>query len=145
MTPGIPGTGIGGLFYMLSAAALPLREGYHRMWRGVAAARWRVIAMQQLLAAGILGGMWTTGWLLGVLLSTARTHFVAGPATASHNVWRTATFALSFATLILVVCTVELMGVWARRRARRRERLASAQPTPIARAPRRVAAGGSRG
>ncbi|HKE92364.1 MAG TPA: tetratricopeptide repeat protein [Gemmatimonadales bacterium] len=145
MTPGIPGTGIGGLFYMLSAAALPLREGYRRLWSGVAAARWRVIAMQQLLAAGILGGMWTTGWLLGVLLSSARTHLVAGPVPASHNVWRTATFALSFATLIMVVCTVELMGFLARLRARRRERLASTQPTPIARAPRRIAAGGSRG
>jgi Flp pilus assembly protein TadD len=147
MTPGIPGTGIGGLFYMLSAAALPLREAYRRVWKGgVAAARWRVIALQQLLAAGILGGMWTTGWLLGVLLSTARTHIVAGPATTSHNVWRTATFALSLATLIVVVCTVELMGLWAGRRTRRAARLEGGKHlTPIERAPRRVAAGGSRG
>src|SRR5712692_11000497 len=119
MTPGIPGTGIGGLFYLLSTAALPLREVYRRLRNGVAAARWRVIALQQLLAAGILAGMWTTGWLLGVLLSTPRAHImIAGTATASHNVWRTATFALSFATLAMVVCTVELLGLWHRRRIR---------------------------
>ena len=146
MTPGIPGTGIGGLFYLLSAAALPLREGYRRVWTGVAAARWRVIALQQLLAAGILGGMWTTGWLLGVLLGTARTHLVAAPATVSHNVWRTAAFALSLATLVVVVSTVELMGLWVRRRARRAARLESGtQPTPIEQAPRRIAVGGGRG
>jgi tetratricopeptide (TPR) repeat protein len=146
VTPGIPGTGIGGLFYMLSAAALPLREGYRRMWKGGAAARWRVIGLQQLLAAGILGGMWTTGWLLGVLFGTARIHIVSGPATVSHNVWRTATFALSLATLIAVVCTVELMGLWVRQRARRAARLeAGTQPTPIEQAPRRIAVAGGRG
>ncbi len=145
MTPGIPGTGIGGLFYLLSAAALPLREAYRRVWKGVATARWRVIALQQLLAAGILGGMWTTGWLVGELLSTARTRIVAGPSAASHNVWRTATFALSLATLIVVVCTVELIGLWVRRRARRLAPPEMAQPTPMVRVPRRIAAAGGRG
>jgi tetratricopeptide (TPR) repeat protein len=146
MTPGIPGTGIGGLFYILSAAALPLREGYRRAWTGVAAARWRVIALQQLLAAGILGGMWTTGWLLGVLLGTARTHIVAGPVTVSHNVWRTAAFALSLATLLAVVCTVELMGWWVRQRARRAALLEpGTNATPIEQAPRRIAVAGGRG
>ncbi|HEY6225144.1 MAG TPA: hypothetical protein VIW26_15265, partial [Gemmatimonadales bacterium] len=140
MTPGIPGTGIGGLFYMLSAASLPLREGYRRVWKGTAAAPWRVIAMQQLLAAGIIGGMWTTGWLLGILFSTARAHFVAGPATPSHNVWRTATFVVSLATLGAVLCTVELMGMWHRRRTRLAAVLErEASPTPIERAPRRAA------
>jgi tetratricopeptide (TPR) repeat protein len=146
MTPGIPGTGIGGLFYMLSAAALPLREGYRRVWKGVAGARWRVIALQQVLAAGILGGMWTTGWLLGVLVGTAHAHIVVGAATVSHNVWRTAAFALSLATLIAVVCTVELMGLWFRHRARRAARLEPAtQPTPIEEAPRRIAVAAGRG
>ena len=146
MTPGIPGTGIGGLFYLLSAAALPLREGYRRVWKGVATARWRVIALQQLLAAGILGGMWTTGWLLGVLVGTAHTHIVAGPAPVSHNVWRTAAFALSLATLLAVVRTVELMGLWVRRRTRRAARLQpGTHPTPIEQAPRRIAAAGGRG
>jgi len=102
--------------------------------------------LQQLLAAGILGGMWTTGWLLGVLLSTARTHLGAGPATVSHNVWRTATFAVSLATLILVVCTVELVSLWVRQGARRAARLVpGTNPTPIEQAPRRIAVAGGRG
>lgn len=146
MTPGIPGTGIGGLFYMLSAASLPLREGYRRVWKGAPAVRWRVIALQQVLAAGILGGMWTTGWLLGVLFSTAHAHFAAGPAGTSHNVWRTATFAVSLATLMAVLGTVELMRLWYRRRdglAARLER--GTPPTPIARPRRRIAAAGARG
>jgi tetratricopeptide (TPR) repeat protein len=146
MTPGIPGTGIGGLFYLLSTVALPLREAYRRLRSGVAAVRWRVIALQQLLAAGILAGMWTTGWLLGVLFSPTRTQVVAGTATASHNMWRTATFALSFATLTLVLCTVELLKLWHCRRTRLAERLdQSTHPTPLPHPRRRVAAGGGRG
>lgn len=146
MTPGIPGTGIGGLFYLLSTAALPLREAYRRLRNGVAAARWRVIALQQLLAAGILAGMWTTGWLLGVVLSTARAHLVVGPAAASHNVWRTAMFALAFATLTMVVCTVELLALWYRWRIRPAARLdQGTPPTPLRHPRRRIAAGGGRG
>ena len=146
MTPGIPGTGIGGLFYLLSTAALPVREAYRRLRHGVAAARWRVIALQQVLAAGILAGMWTTGWLLGVLLSTARAHFIVGTATASHNVWRAVTFAISFATLAMVVCTVELLALWYRRRTRLAARLdRGTLPTPLAHPRRRIAAGGGRG
>jgi tetratricopeptide (TPR) repeat protein len=139
MTPGIPGTGIGGLFYMFSALALPLREGYRRVSRGVAAVRWRVIALQQLLAGGILGGMWTTGWLLGLLVSTARAHFITTTATPAHNVWRTATFALCLATLIFVLASVELMGLWYRHRQGRRTRLTKEIERVPARAPRRVA------
>ncbi len=147
MTPGIPGTGIGGLFYLLSTVALPLREALRRLRRRAATARWSVIALQQLLAAGILGGMWTTGWLLGILVSTARQPIPgAAAATVSHNMWRTATFALSFATLTLVICTVELLALWRRRRARLAARLdQGTPPMPIERAPRRVAAGAGRG
>ncbi len=147
MTPGIPGTGIGGLFYLLSTVALPLREAYRRLRNGAPAARWRVIALQQLLAGGILAGMWTTGWLLGVLFSTARAHImIAGTATASHNVWRTATFALSLATLTMVVCTVELLGLWHRRRIRLAARLdQGTPPTPLLHPRRRLAVGGGRG
>jgi tetratricopeptide (TPR) repeat protein len=145
MTPGIPGTGIGGLFYMFSAMALPLREAYRRLSHGVAAARWRVIGLQQLLAAGILGGIWTTGWLLGLVVSTARAHWVIGTATPAHNVWRTATFALSFATLTIVISTVELMGLWYRRRTRLAKLLEQgSSPTPIEQSRRRVAVGGGR-
>lgn len=147
MTPGIPGTGIGGLFYMLSTAALPLREAFRRVRRGAATARWSVIALQQFLAAGILGGMWTTGWLLGILFNTARHPLLgAGTATVSHNMWRTATFALSLATLTLVLSTVEIVGLVCRRRARVAAELdQGTAATPIQRPSRRAAAGGARG
>lgn len=145
MTPGIPGTGIGGLFYMFSAAALPLREAVRRLRGDVGASRWRDIALQQVLAAGILGGMWTTGWLLGVLFDTARRPVLgAAAATVSHNMWRTTTFEISLTTLAVILCTVELVGFWHRRRGRRdATRVRATLPTPIHGARRRVVAGSS--
>lgn len=146
MTPGIPGTGIGGLFYMLSTAALPLRELLRRA-RGRAVVRWPVIAAQQLMAAGILAGIWTTGWLLGVLVGSARAHVIAGSTSAipAHNMWRVATFALSLITLILVVGAVELAGLWQRHRSHRAAPREEVLPARVLRRKRRIAAGGARG
>src|SRR5438128_8466396 len=65
---GLPGTGIGGIFYLASALAMPLREAYRRV-RGRARGDWRVVAAQLAIAGGILGAMWLTGRLLGLALT----------------------------------------------------------------------------
>src|SRR5438876_10222832 len=68
MNVGMPGTGIGGMFYLVSALATPLSEAYRRVRGGVTGAGtggWRPVAGQTALAGAILAGMWATGWLLG--------------------------------------------------------------------------------
>lgn len=107
MIVGVPGTGIGGLFYLLSALALPLRR----------VVRWRVALAQGVMAGGILAGMWATGLLLGALLGTvARAHAPPGLVSHSGNLLLTATFVLSFGTLIVVLLGVELLRVLLRPR-----------------------------
>lgn len=68
MAAGMPGAGIGGIFYILSALLMPFRE-LARMARGDAgagsAARWRAIALQVSLALGIVAALWLTGVALG--------------------------------------------------------------------------------
>lgn len=66
MTVGVPGTGIGGLFYLASALLLPVRGVIRRM-RG-AAVSWRGIIRPAGLGFGVLLGIWGTGWLLGLLV-----------------------------------------------------------------------------
>ena len=64
MTAGIPGTGIGGLYYVLLALWMPFREiGLTLRGRGDRA-RWRRIARQSFMACGILAVLWGEAWLL---------------------------------------------------------------------------------
>ena len=71
MVAGIPGAGIGGLFYLLSAFSLPFRL-VRRRWRGerrpvAGDGTWRQVGM----ALGIVGGIWLTGWMLGLIVMLA--------------------------------------------------------------------------
>jgi tetratricopeptide (TPR) repeat protein len=146
MTVGMPGTGIGGMFYLLSALAMPLSEAY-RWLRGHASGGWRVVAAQTSLAAGILAGMWVTGWLLGLTLRAVHvvTRLAAGPH--AGNALRTAALVLSFGTLAGVLCGVELLRLWIRRPARDPLALELSDARSPGAAPptrRRAAAGGAR-
>lgn len=60
MIVGLPGTGIGGLFYLLMSFYMPVHELY-MLCRGRSSwARWRYIALNLSLVAGILASLWAT-------------------------------------------------------------------------------------
>ena len=116
MNAGLPGTGIGGIFYLASALAMPLREAYRRV-RGRSPGRgnWRVVAAQLAIAGGILAAMWVTGWLLGHALAAARPIAGLGTSLPSGNVLRIASVALALGTLAGVLAGVELLRLWVHR------------------------------
>ena len=116
MIAGLPGTGIGGIFYLASALAMPLREAYRRV-RGRSPGRgnWRVVAAQLAIAGGILGAMWVTGWLLGHALAAARPIARLGTSLPSGNVLRIASVTLALGTLAGVLAGVELLRLWVHR------------------------------
>jgi len=105
---GLPGTGIGGIFYLASALAMPLREAYRRV-RGRAAGNRRVVAAQLAIAGGILGAMWVTGRLLGLALAAARPIARLGTSLPPSNVLRIASITLALGTLAGVLVGVELL------------------------------------
>ena len=108
MNAGLPGTGIGGIFYLASALAMPLREAYRRV-RGRAAGNRRVVAAQLAIAGGILGAMWVTGRLLGLALAAARPIARLGTSLPPSNVLRIASITLALGTLASVLVGVELL------------------------------------
>jgi len=64
MTPWLPGTGIGGLFYLLLVLFMPLREAL-RVLRGCGDVRAGAPFGGKLaLAGGILAALWLEGWVL---------------------------------------------------------------------------------
>jgi len=143
MIVGLPGTGIGGLFYLLSALALPLRQAVRRVRDRASSVTWRVVAGQTAIAGGVLAGMWVTGLLLGVLLGVARSHTAPGVGTHSGNLLRTATLVLSFGTLAAVLLGVELLRLWVHRRRPRETPLEQCAPETLQPSECRVAVAGS--
>ena len=128
MNAGLPGTGIGGIFYLASALAMPLREAYRRA-RGRKVGNWRVVGAQLAIAGGILGAMWVTGWLLGLALKAARPITGLGISLPPGNVLRIATVTLALGTLAGVLAGVELLRLWVgRRRPTRAGRQRAALP-----------------
>ncbi len=121
MTVGVPGTGIGGMFYLVSALAMPLRQAYRSLRRRPSAG-WRIVAGQTAMAGAILAAIWVTGWLVGIAI-TASAAFIAPPhlLAGAHpgNVLRTAALVLSAATLAAVLLGVELLRLWVHRGTRR--------------------------
>jgi len=58
MVAGVPGTGIGGLYYVLLAAWMPIKE-LRRTFSGRSSlARWRFVLFQVSLAAAIIAALW---------------------------------------------------------------------------------------
>lgn len=112
MTAGVPGTGIGGLFYLVSALILPLRGIVKRLRGGRVS--WKTILFQAGLAAGILLGIWATGWLLGLVVhpSSADLQIGGAAALARHgfsNIVRGAALLAGFATLGVVLGTTQIL------------------------------------
>lgn len=121
MTAGIPGTGIGGLFYVMAALLLPLR-GLARMTRGVRSA-WPTVLRQTGLAIGIGLGLWATGWMLGFILGpvgTAQAAAQVGMASAPRfqSALRWAAFLAGLGTLAIVLLFVQFARLATRLRAR---------------------------
>src|ERR1041384_2277806 len=117
MTVGLPGTGIGGMFYLLSALAMPISEAYRRI-RGRASGGWRMVAGQLAIVGGILVGMYLAGRLLGLALHATQ-HQVRLPlGSIPSNALRIAALVLSIGTLGAVLGAVELLRLWIHREAR---------------------------
>jgi predicted Na+-dependent transporter len=116
MTVGLPGTGIGGLFYLLLIAIMPLRELALRIRRRASAPGGvRTVVTQLLLALGIVSALSLEAWLLVGFVNTA-----SGPAgtqariLATEQAARTATWA-SFGSLLLCLFTLTLVRLFAKR------------------------------
>lgn len=119
MIAGLPGTGIGGIFYLMTVFLMPVRE-MGRVVRGRSSfRRWRLILVQMGLASGIMAGFWSMGWLLAKLLPIS----VKEGARAnvySTNVLQAKPFMISMVVLFGVLLTVEMLNLLIRKPSRKR-------------------------
>jgi hypothetical protein len=114
MSPGLPGTGIGGLFYILSALWMPVCELWRRH-QGGAPGRWPLVARQFAIAVGIVASMTGVFWALDVVLMLEQ---VAAHAGGHHAMWtmRLSALAITSGVLGLVLTSVQLVRLCLRLR-----------------------------
>jgi hypothetical protein len=138
MSVGLPGSGIGGVFYLLSAMWMPAHSAQRAM-RGKHT-RHRLMLRQTVMAVLIIGALWGTGYVIDIMLT-------AGSASASlraavgkdggsslPSIFRAASFAMTFGTLAFVLLTVQLLRFVVPRRP------AAIAPPDVDNEPRRKAA-----
>ncbi len=115
MIAGIPGTGIGGIYYILLALLMPVHEACLTVagcssWR-----RWGVVSLQVIHALGILGSIYGMGWLLAQGINLLRINLLTGQSATYvrlTNVVATTSAYMSVLTLgvvLLVVYTLRLI------------------------------------
>ena len=140
MNVGLPGTGIGGMFYLLSAVCMPLVEALRG---GRSSVRWRLVGRQFLMAAGIAAGMWIAGFILAVMMGglpmlAAAVRGAGANGRVTINVLQTATLVVSLATLGTIICGVWIASLVVRPTPQSTAALASGAPTRDVRGSRRV-------
>ncbi len=124
MTAGLPGTGIGGVFYLLSAILMPFFELVKTLRGQSSGARWILVIRQLAMASGIIAGMWALGVLLGLLLE-ARPDIeiarivnaeIAGQLerVAKINVFHIAPVIMSMLTLTIIIATTNVLRIFYR-------------------------------
>jgi hypothetical protein len=113
VTVGVPGTGIGGLFYLAAALWLPIRSLFRL---GRARANWGVVLRNLALALGVLAGIWATGLLLGWMLAPAIQDSDGGASPVHANVVSWIAFAVGYLTLAVVLGVVQVARCFAARR-----------------------------
>ena len=62
--PGLPGTGLGGIFYALLVVWMAMRESWFLARAASSCGRWIEIGRLGGLLAGIVCALWLEGWLL---------------------------------------------------------------------------------
>ncbi|MFI5403213.1 MAG: hypothetical protein ACHQ1G_09770 [Planctomycetota bacterium] len=122
MTAGIPGTGLGGLFYFLLIVLMPFREFVLTLRRRSSLARWGRVGFHLLILAAMLSILWGEAWLLDRVLAVFRGH--DGQHPVREMFLKTGQVA---AITSVVVLTTLLVGV------------AVLRFTPLARGPRKAA------
>jgi len=115
MNVGLPGTGIGGLFYLLSAFTMPFTEAVRTIRGEKPASRWRFVMSQVGIAISIFAVLAATWAVLDRLISaTTRLLSVVSPEIAQRihvpDIGIAPTL-LTVATLVIVLISIEVLSL----------------------------------
>lgn len=136
MTVGLPGTGIGSIFYMLLAVCMPVMEFGRTLKGRTNLKRWFFVVLQVLFVIVIITALWSEVWLLNKSLAWLwGTLKVNGPLLVAEQSFRQtkvvamASASASFISLAFVITGVHVLRFFVHR-GRRREKLTAPKSQP---------------
>lgn len=112
MIAGIPGTGIGGIYYILLALMMPVKETCRLCVRRSSTERWLQVAAQTGNALGILISAWLTGWLLIRTFDLLKLYGLGSQSQAMNtitNIMSVSTFHIALVVLGSVILSVHIL------------------------------------
>lgn len=121
MNVGLPGTGIGGLFYVMSIFAMVGYELVLTLRGRTSAARWRLVGVELVMLSGIVLMIAATGWALSLLIARPLylvkvTALPLGASLATGATWLDALIATSIpilvtlSPLVVILSTVRVLS-----------------------------------
>jgi hypothetical protein len=123
MTVGLPGTGIGGFFYLISALVMPAHELIFLIRGRSSLARWKIVGRQTAIAMGIIAGIWGMGWLIGSCIRAAHSRSLAAMAhsiaSPEMNVIRITALSVSLGVLATIIFAMNLLALMIKIKAAR--------------------------
>lgn len=114
MNVGLPGTGIGGIFYLASTFLMVIVEIILTLKGKSDLVRWRFVLGQLGIGTGIIFGMFVAGWIIELLFYL--THSVASSYGLTQAVPRYHVFLIkpifwTLATLLTIVVSIQILGI----------------------------------
>ncbi|MHC4789503.1 MAG: hypothetical protein ACYS8K_09925 [Planctomycetota bacterium] len=113
MPAGLPGTGIGGTFYLVMVALMPARELWATLRRRSNLRRWRCVVRSFALGLGICGGLYVEWRIFRVAFLWMAAH--SSPGSLMHRAGQIGTMAvapmLALTPLLILVSIVFGLGL----------------------------------
>ena len=125
MTAGLPGTGIGGLYYLLLVLLMPVREIF-LSFRGQSSwPRWRVVGLLILIVTGMVAALRAQIWFISWVFSQLETHHMVSSQVRISTIQTisiplTMAAWITFAVLAMVIIGMYILRLVAGVRTKRR-------------------------
>ena len=112
---GLPGTGIGGFFYLMMAFLMPFMELWQTIQGKSSWKRWKLVIRQVIIASGVIGGVEAAGWGAKEIFHIQPAKIIVrGFQVGNDKLFVTGPFLLSFATLAVVLILIRMWSLWVR-------------------------------
>lgn len=117
MNAGLPGTGLGGLFYLVSALAMILFELVASLRGQSSQQRWRLVIRQALIATTIIIGISLTGLALnkGLQLYWQHSSVLKSQTQPLIHVFPHQPIYIVVGPLVVVIVAVQVLRIYQRR------------------------------
>lgn len=110
MTAGLPGTGLGGFYYILLVAVMPAREAYLTVRGRSSVARWKTVGYHLAIVGGILAALAGFAWVTTSAFNLMHRNGLISPALYQSAVNASAVTSKMAAIVSVSVLTFLLVG-----------------------------------